>query len=394
MIRLFLYNPAILLLLFIYSSNAEDYKPGSEVKGSLVVIKDSKGVTCLVDNPRDLWGEPVITKSDSDIVTRFYIKNAELKVGDTYTFSSRIPIPIPGEDTPQGMRIIKKLDHNSYEALFPLDQQSDAARQERNEMIKAQSYRNNVGKILDAKGSYYASQKELLKQLMAGSSLDKARLNAQLSKKNNILVFKDLYIGMPTADALCVISSLIGSIPDFDKSDVSSDIKSRLQCVGSIRLFRSLLDFDAFDHALTDLKNGIHAINLNENIKYYNKSNDRDSIELFYNDKDEVTAISLPWWSLEIMFKTQDIAADKFYELFTTCYNISSEFEQSRRQLQVYISSLPFIFGAYGSTDNINIRSLIDSRAVRITFTSNNGSTHKLFIQKWISPKDIKDSFK
>ena len=93
------------------------------------------------------------------------------------------------------------------------------------------------------------------------------------------------------------------------------------------------------------------------------------------------------------------MSASTFIELFKESYGISSDFEQSRDQVKVYVLPLGADFGGFfggftsASSESSSITSFLDPRGARLSFFNLDGFTQTLFIHKWFTPKEIKDSF-
>lgn len=362
--------------------------------GSFIVVQDKNGKLCLTtyntfDEKADYPSSPY--------AKLFYVKNKFLRLGDRYTFYSGPDFsPFPKQ---RGLKIVKQIDQSSFEVLFPDGKDNDAVEDQKLKEAKQQRLQENIDQILLNKRRYYDNLSNNIKILIDSSTRESAQLRANKLKNQNYLVFKDLYIGMPVGDAVRILEDSCQPIYEVELNKTNSSSGSVFQYSGLFKIFNEPKEGDIFDAAIASLRRGsTDHINLNDRLKNSIEWDSRPRITIYFDDKNIVTGFFIPKEFLLKLFKVEKISGESFIELFTSSYNISPKFKQSETQNSVYVSSIPFIFfpfflGGSASLDKHEISSFIDPRGVRITFATGNGNISSLFVQKWSTPQEIKDSF-
>lgn len=382
---------SLLWLLTFFVCSASDFDANTELVGRFIVVKDKKGVLCLTSY--DHFEE---APSTSDYANYYYVKNAVLDLGDTYSFSTRNEPPFDFRKQ-QGMKVVNKLSDHSYEVLFPENKKNDILSQQDFELKKAQNLKTVKDAILFNRDRYNSQQQTQIKNWLSSSSREFAETNAEIARNSNHLVFKNFYVGMPLQDALWILKDYYEPNFQFSFPDIKEDINEPFKYVGVLKLFSEPHPYDkVFSRAILDLEQGRESkIDLKSRLEIALEDDSNTIAVLYFNEKGEVTGFYFKRFILNRMFKAQKMSASNFIELFKESYGISSDFEQSRDQVKIYALSLGADFGGFtsASSEGSSITSFLDPRGARLSFFNSDGFTQTLFIHKWFTPKEIKDSF-
>ena len=385
----------LLCIWTFFSCLAIDLDSNSEIVGSFIVVKDKKGILCLTG-----YNRYEDAADSSYYANYYYVKNAVLNLGETYSFYGG-PQPDFNLKKQQGMKVVNKLSDHSYEVLFPENKKNDILSHQEFELKKAQMLKTNKDKILLNRDQYNSQQQTQIRKWLTSSSRELAETNAEIARKSNHLVFKKFYVGMPLEDALWILKDYYEPNFQFNFPDIKEDINQPFKYIGVLKLFSEPNPYDkVFSRAIRDLEQGLDdQIDLKLRLKIALEDYSDTIAVLYFNEKGEVTGFYFKRFILDRMFKAQKMSASTFIELFKESYGISSDFEQSRDQVKVYVLSLGADFGGFfggftsASSESSSITSFLDPRGARLSFFNLDGFTQTLFIHKWFTPKEIKDSF-
>ena len=367
---------------------------GSLIVGNFKVIRTEDNILYLVaDLSRDLqYAAEYLKAFDGDNKERinkkrenynrhyFLPRSFSLKEGENYSFSFDQP-----------MKIVKLVKKRIFETEVPSSLRTD--RQVALERLEA---RNKA--ISDAAKATSEARRQVQEQrqsrvnnLLGSSSLQSAIQSAESAKKENQLVFKNLYIGMPSSDALWVLKELLGA--NFKVKD-GTDFESprHVRIAGKIEVFmdppgRNLI-MDVLDRASGDQN---VPLNAEAELRKDELYDSRKHMDLYFDNANKIVFFSIPREFLNKMFKIAEISDQQFFDMFKSNYNIPGEMTQiDIKQDNVLFTMLSNSFSPDLSTNF----SLIDPRGIKIDFViSTSGKSSTLILQKWATPKEINDSF-
>ena len=332
-----------------------------------------------------------------EVYNRHYFKSGSFKPeeGQAYTFSYNNP-----------MRVVKRIKKRIFEVELPADLKSD-----RQIALERAEARNRVineaaKKTEDTRRQIQEERIQIENLILSQSSLEQAQKNAGSVKKENGLVFKNLYIGMPTSDALWVLKDLLGA--NFKvKKGADFDSPKNLRIDGQIKVFDEpagrnssmhIRDQLNADHSqpimqFLDQLNADHSQPMNPDAEVMKDElyDTRPHMDLYFDQSGKVVCFSIPRHFLSKLFKITDISDQQFFDMFKSNYNIQGEISQvDVKQDNVFLTMLSDKFSPEFSTT----LSLIDPRGVKIDFAiPQTGKSSTLILQKWATPKEINDSF-
>lgn len=317
-----------------------------------------------------------------EVYNRHYFISGSFKPeeGQTYTFSYNNP-----------MRVTKRIKKRIFEVELPPDLKSD--RQIALERAEARNRAiNEAAKETEDKRRQIQEDRIQIENLiLSQSSLEQAQRNAGSVKKENGLVFKNLYIGMPTSDALWVLKDLLGATFKVKKG-ADFDSPRNLRIDGQIKVFDEPAGQNSAMHILDQLNaDRSQPMNPDAEVMKDELYDTRPHMDLYFDQSGKVVCFSIPRHFLSKLFKITDISDQQFFDMFKSNYNIQGEISQvDVKQDNVFLTMLSDKFSPEFSTT----LSLIDPRGVKIDFAiPQTGKSSTLILQKWATPKEINDSF-
>jgi hypothetical protein len=368
---------------------------GSLIVGNFKVIRSEDNILYLVaDLSRDLQrvAEYLIgfdgNNKDSENKKResynrhyFLPSSFSLKEGENYSFSCWKP-----------MKVVKRIKKRVFEVEVPSDLRTNRQVALDREEARSKAINDAAKATSEARRQVKEQKESKINSLLSTSSLQSALHSAESAKKDKQLVFKNLYIGMTSSDALWVLKELLCA--NFKVKD-GTDFESpkHVKIAGKIEVFvdppgrNSLVD--VLDRTY---RNPNTPLNPKDELRKDELYDSRCHMDLYFDNANKIVFFSIPRYFLNKLFSISAISDQQFFEMFKSNYNISGEMAQvDLKQDNVLLTLLSDKFAPQFSTTF----SLIDPRGIKIDFVMPTGSENSstLILQKWATPKEINDSF-
>ncbi|HAL94421.1 MAG TPA: hypothetical protein DCP55_00215 [Chitinophagaceae bacterium] len=365
------------------------------IVGIFKVVKDEEGAKYFVadlteslrsvnEYLRDFDGDNAerMAKKRETYNRHYFISTSlEPEVGQSYTFSYNNP-----------MKVIKRIKKRVFEVELPLGLKNDHQIALDREEAKNRAINEAAKKTAETRRKIQEDRIQKENNILDLSSLEQARKNAALVKGENELVFKNLYIGMTTSDALWILKDLLEA--NFKFKD-GTDFKNPkgFKIGGKIEIFteppgRNIF-MDILDQATADRS---RPVDPNAELMKDELFDSRPHMDLYFDQSDKIVCFSIPRSFLNKMFEISDITDQQFFDMFKSNYNIQGEITQvNTQQDNAFLTMLSDKFSPQFSL----VLSLIDPRGVKIDFVmpTDDSRSSTLILQKWSTPKEINDSF-
>ena len=312
----------------------------------------------------------------------YFISNSfDPEEGQTYTFSHNNP-----------MKVIKRIKKRVFEVELPLGLKNDRQIALDREEAKNRAINEAAKKTAETRRKIQEDRIQRENNILGLSSLEQAQKNAALVKSENGLVFKNLYIGMTTSDALWILKDLLGANFKF-KDGTDFNNPKGFKIGGKIEIFTEPPGrnnfMDILDQATADRS---RPVDPNAEVMKDELFDSRPHMDFYFDQSDKIVCFSIPRSFLNKMFKISDITDQQFFDMFKSNYNIQGEITQvNTQQDNAFLTMLSDKFSPQYSL----VLSLIDPRGVKIDFVmpTDDSRSSTLILQKWSTPKEINDSF-